>query len=419
MPGGSVIALIDHNMVRTKLLEAAKKTQNITGFLNRDMDSQQVTPVVKTNDANTVNDEIFTVNDVEIRKAVDTITKPNIMTTEDLEKSVKSLTNQGDINGAMTIMLNAYSTLAKAAEMNFENCLNIAETVDNNLIANQETSEELDEEIFKLSKNHSDYIQANENDKLEIKVKADIRHYKTQMIIYLKNDKILANCNGNDCIAITEKIINDQGLSLGRAYITKAIVLSGMKRINNINKFTKYIYVHFSDCFTSERLIMEMIGKNKKSSNKNNPDTIFTQPTSYDVNKIKRICHELQSDKSVSKVFLGDDSIKVTLNKDDPSNQNEKTRKVHVRNFTDLDKLRVNVTAKNHHIPSKIFYNKDYWQKKYPRDGIQKRKASDSIELDDPKKQKRFTNKLALQNDTNKVVCDDTQNSPSTSNSEM
>lgn len=177
------------------------------------MDRQPEMPTVKTND---VNDEVFTVNDVKIAKAVDIITKSIITASKDLESSVKFLTTQGDITAAMTMMLNAYTSLAKAVDTNFENCANIAETVDNNFLACQDTSEELNEEIFKVSKKHSDYVKANENDKLELKVKTDIRHYKTQMIIYLKNDKILSNCNNNDCIAITEKIINEQGLSLGR-----------------------------------------------------------------------------------------------------------------------------------------------------------------------------------------------------------
>ncbi|KAL7035439.1 hypothetical protein ACKWTF_008368 [Chironomus riparius] len=401
-------------MSKNKLIKAAKSTKNIADFLNRDIENQALTQTHQ----NIADEDVFTVDDVQNELTIDIINKPKVISAKDLESSVNSLTNNGDVKSAMSMILKAYTSLAEAVEKNFENCANIAQAVDNTHTACQETSEELNEEIFKVSKKHEEYVDANENDKQQLKLKTDIRHYKTQMIIYLKNDKILNSCNGNDCIALTEKIIKEQGLSLGRAYVAKAIILSGMKRINNFNKFTKYIYVHFSDSFTSERLIMEMISKNKKSSNKSNPDAIFTQPSSYDVNKIKRICHELQSDKAVSKVFIGDDSIKVTLNKADPSDLNEKPKKIHVRNFSDLDKLRANITANNHHIPSRTFYNKDYWQKKYPRDTLSKRKADDSMELDDPKKQKFLSNRSSLQKVNKVITCDDTLNTASTSTSD-
>ena len=413
-------------MHKNKLSKAATSTQKIAGFLNRDIKSQSTTSRDPTGQ------ESFMVDEVKMKNAVDTIGKLEIIPPKELESSVKTLSEKGDVNKAMSMVLKAYTSLAKAVETNFNNCTNIAQVVDENTASFQETSEQLNDEITKVSKNHYEYVEANENDKQEIKLKTDIRHYKTQMIIYLKNDSILANSNENNSISIAEKIIKEQGLSLGKAYITKAVILSGMKRINNINKFTKYIYVHFSDSFTAERLIMEKIARNKQSSNQNNPDAIFTQPSSYDVNKIKRICHELKADKSVSKVFIGDDSIKVTLNKDDPSDMNEKPKKIHIRNFSDLDRLRTNISGKSHHIPSKTFYNKDYWQQKYPRQETkrklndadyptEKRRAPDSAEIEesspnDPKKQRRFLNKSSSHNDINGNTRDDNSNASFASN---
>ncbi|KAL7045863.1 hypothetical protein ACKWTF_002372 [Chironomus riparius] len=217
-----------------------------------------------------------------------------------------------------------------------------------------------------------------------------------------------------------ENIIKEQGLSLRKAYITKAIILSGMKKINKINKFVKYLYVHFSDSFTSERLIAEMTVKNKNSSNVSNPEVIFAQPSSYDISRIKRICHELQSDKSISRVFLGDDSIKVTLNKNNPEDKNEKPRKIHVRNFSDLDKLRKDVVAKNSHVSSRVFYNKNYWDQKYGSNSFknvtyqpEKRKAEDDpdIIIESPnstKKHKRSS--LVTSQQKTKNSNDDSQN---------
>ena len=69
-------------------------------------------------------------------------------------------------------------------------------------------------------------------------------------------------------------------------------------------------------------------------------------------------------DGSVSKVFLGDDAIKVTLNKKNPNDPNEKIKKVHVRNFTDLDKLRKDVKSKNYRVPTRTFYNSEYWKQR-------------------------------------------------------
>ncbi|KAL7011550.1 hypothetical protein ACKWTF_014317 [Chironomus riparius] len=403
-------------MHRNKLLKAAKKTQNIEGFLNRNMSNQKFT------NHDSVNEDSFTVGDMEMERAIDMIRKPKIMPTEEIENSIASITNTNDVKQAMSMMLKAYSSLAKAVETNYTNCGNIAQATDDNLQACQEISDELNDEILRISKIHTEYVEENENDKQQLKLKTDIRYFKSQMMIYLKNDAILNNSNPNDCIPMAEKIIKDNGLSLGRAYITKATILSGMKRINTVNKFTKYIYVHFSDSFTSERLIMEMINKNKKSANMKNPDVIFNQPTSYDINKIKRICHELQSDKSVSRVFLGDDSIKVTLNKSNPADINEKTKKIYVRNFSDLDTLRANVSAKSHNIPSRTFYNKNYWEQKYPANGSnQKRKAADSIEIvecspNDSKKQRCMGNNSRSTKTSNRNSVVDYQNSQSTLN---
>jgi hypothetical protein len=105
-----------------------------------------------------------------------------------------------------------------------------------------------------------------------MKIKSDIRYYKSQMMIYLKNDARLRDVHQESAIAEAETIISEQGLSLQKAYIAKAMVLSGMKRVNNSNRLTKYLYIHFSDSFTAERLMQEMTVKNKNSSNKQSPE---------------------------------------------------------------------------------------------------------------------------------------------------
>lgn len=410
-----------------KLLKASSSSQKISNFLNRDRPSELSTT------QNHTGGNVFTVDDVELKQANKLTKKPEIFDPKELEEAIKSHTETGDVNTAISIVLKAYSSLAKAVETNYNNCSNTAQIVDETTSLFQTTSEQLNDKITRLSKDHHAYVESNENDKQQIILKTDIRHFKYHMIIFLKNDSILANSNDNEAIAIAEKIIKDQGLSLGRAYITKAIILSGMKRINNINRLTNYIYVYFSDGFTSERLMTEMIKKNKQSSNVNNPDIIFTQPSSYDVNKIKRICHELQNDKTVSKVFLGDDSIKVTLNKTDPNDLNERPKKFHVRNFSDLDKLRSNVSAKNNHIPSRTFYNNDYWQNKYPQQenkrkekrklceinfSKEKRRADDSLEINEPspssRKQRRLSDKPP-QKDKSRNTRDDSMNASFTS----
>ncbi|KAL7049585.1 hypothetical protein ACKWTF_003778 [Chironomus riparius] len=283
----------------------------------------------------------------------------------------------------ISVLVNAYSSLSNAVETNFANSSLIAQTLDGNTESFQNITEQLNNKAEDLSRRHQEYVKSNDNDIQQLKVKTDVRYYKSQMIIYLKNDNVLKTAHDNST-AIAEKIINDQGLSLGRAYITKAIILSGMKKINNVNKFTNYLYIHFSDSFTSERLIMEMIKKNKQ--NANSPDVIFSQPTSYDINKLKRICHDLQFDGSVSKVFLGDDSIKVTLNKSNPSDPNEKPKKVHIRNFSNLDKLRKDISSKNCNVPTRTFYNSDYWSQKINTPSSSKRKHVSKVIVNEKRK---------------------------------
>jgi hypothetical protein len=159
-----------------------------------------------------------------------------------------------------------------------------------------------------------------------------------------------------------------------------------------------------------------MIQRNKNLANPKQPDYIFAHPTSYDINKIQNICNELRLDGTVSKVFLGDDSIKVTLNKNNPNDVNELPRKVHVRNFSDVDKLRREVAAKNSEISTRIFYNKDYWARKYPSGG---RKSNDKRKaVDDPqdsptssiKKQRRARPNRNMQCDNKSIDSHDTSN---------
>jgi len=339
-----------------------------------------------TTSNNNINTQTFNVEECNIPEATSSLKKPQIVPPKDLEDSLKPLRGSGNVDEMISLVLNAYSSLAEAVDLNFANCSTIAEIMDENALAAQSANDQLNDDIVEQSKKHQKYVEQNENDKQEMKLKADIRYYKSQMIIYIKNDNMLKTISDTDAAVTAEKIIKEQGLSLRRAYITKAIILSGMKKINKVNKFIKYLYIHLSDSFTSERLIAEMIAKNKNSANHTNPEVIFTQPSSYDINKIKRICHELQSDKSVNKVFLGEDSIKVTLNKNNPDDVNEKPKKIHVRNFSDLDKLRKDVSAKNSHINSRVFYNKDYWNQKYGNDTnaksqTEKRKAEEDLNI--------------------------------------
>lgn len=245
--------------------------------------------------------ESFLVDDSEFANVSDNLTKPNFITQKDLQQSLDSFAESKDVHKMVSVLVNAYSSITKALETNFANSTKIAQTLDENTESFQRITDQLNDKTETLARRHQEYVKSNDNDLQQLKVKTDIRYYKSQMIIYLKNDVILKTAQDNSA-ATAEKIIKDQGLSLGRAYITKAFILSGMKRINNVNKFTNYLYIHFSDSFTSERLIMEMIKKNKQQSN--GPNVIFSQPTSYDINKLKRICHDLQSDGSVSKVFL-------------------------------------------------------------------------------------------------------------------
>lgn len=311
------------------------------------------------------NPQPFDVQECDFQLAKDSIIKPDIISAADLDKSLKTLGENGSIDKKLSFIVNAYNSIVNAVEMNFTNSSKLADVIDENASAAQLADDQLNDDIVELSKDHQKYVESNECDKQEIKLKADIRFYKSQMIIYLKDDNLLKSINDKDAVMTAENIIKEQGLSLNRSYITKAIILSGMKKINNVRKFIKYLYVHFSDSFTSERLISEMIQKNKNSSQRNSPDVIFTQPSSYDINRIKRICIELQSDKSISKVYVGDDSIKVTLNKKNPNDADEKPKKVHVRNYSDLDKLRKDVSAKEAHIATRTFYNKNYWDNKY------------------------------------------------------
>ena len=339
------------------------------------------------------------------------------MTPEELKSTLNSFNQNGDVKKMFSAIVNAYSSLAQSTQINNENCSKVAQALDETAVMLRNSSEHFNNEIMQLSNKHLDYIEKNENDKQEMKIKADIRYYKTQMIIYLQNDDKLRSITNNNATHEANKIISECGLSLGKAYITKSIVLCGMKKINGANKFIKYLYVHFSDAFTSERLIIEMIQRNKNSTNPKQPDYIFANPTSYDINKVKNICNELRIEGSVSKVFLGDDSIKVTLNKKDPNDANEVPKKVHVRNFADVDKLRKDVDAKYNEIPTKIFYNSDYWTRKYPSTGRKtndKRKAVEDPQYDSPtssiKKQRRVQASQNMQVDEESNESYDTSN---------
>jgi len=357
---------------------------------------------VKHADNPTTKSDDFSVDEGEFNKINDNLTKPRIITQNELETSLASMVGSGDVSKMLSVIVNAYGSLAKAIDTNFINCTKIAESMDENADSILKITDQLNDNVENLSRKHHEYVNSNENDKQQLKLKTDIRYYKSQMIIYLKNDDILKSWQDN-CIPIAEKIIKDQGLHLGRAYITKAIVLSGMKKINNNNKLTKYLYIHFSDSFTSERLIMDMIKKNK-NSNSSSPDVIFSQPSSYDIRRLQSICHDLKSESSVSKVFLGDDAIKVTLNKKNDDDPNEKPKKVHVRNFADLDKLRKDVMSKNCNVSTRTYYNSEYWTKKNSNfSNKRRRKAEDEIHSQptssNHKKQKRFLPNRVSTND--------------------
>lgn len=354
----------------------SKQNNKISNYTNNTANLSQISTqstIVNANDP-----AGFEVADTEIKASNEAICKPVLVSPEKLQSQIKSFNGNAEVKQILTSMCDAYSSIAKAVECNHTNVSSVAQNVDENIMTLQNIANEITNDITKVSNRHSEYVEKNENDKLEMNVKNDIRYFKSQMTIFLKNDNRLNKIGINDCSVEAEKIIKEQGLSLQRAYITKAILLSGMKRINNVNKLTKYLYVHFSDSFTAERLITEMISRNKSLGNQ--PNVIFTMPSSYDIQKVKSICNELRTDGFISKVFLGDDSIKVTLNKNDPNDNNEKPRKIYVRNYSDLDKLRKNVSATNHHIPSRTYYNKNWnqnWQTSQKRE---KRKADDSYD---------------------------------------
>lgn len=356
-----------------KTTEHNKNPNKITNYVNKN-----------TNNPSTSTQQIcyeeFSVDDSDVLQVKQSLKQQTTIAPEELNQN-------GDVKKMFSALVNAYSSLAQSAQVNQENCTKVAQALDETSVMLRNSSEHFNDEIMQLSSRHLDYIEKNENDKQEMKIKADIRFFKTQMIIYLHNDDRLKSIMNNNAIHEANKIISECGLSLGKAYITKSIILSGMKKINHVNKFIKYLYVHFSDAFTSERLIMEMIQRNKNSTNPKQPDFIFAHPTSYDINKVKNVCNELRFDKAVSKVFIGDDSIKVTLNKKNPNDPNEIPRKVHVRNFCDVDKLRKDIAAKNSEIPTRIFFNKDYWTRKYSSGGRKsndKRKAVDDPQYDSP-----------------------------------
>lgn len=386
---------------------------------------QKYVNITKNKEVIAEESQTFTVGDSEFSQVSELIRQPKTIDPEELRLSLNSVNENDEVKKFLSNMIDAYSSLSNAITANQTNCSSLARSIDDNSASLLSMSEQLSDEVAAISKNHLDYVEKNENDKQEIKVKMDVRHFKYQMIIYLKSDDNLKSLQYNNTTAFTEKLIQDQGLSLGHAYIAKAVVLSGMKKINQVNKFTRYLYVHFSDAFTAERLISEMISKNKKSTSSKNPDIIFTQPTSYDIRRVKNICHELQNDGTISKVFLGDDAIKVTLNKKDPNDANEKLKKVYIRNFSDLDNLRKNNNAKNSHVPSRSFYNSDYWKNKYAavnsngskRD---KRKAAEELHSDidpiHPKKQRVVVSRAS--GSINKTAVESPNSSFSSANDE-
>jgi len=388
-----------------KAVDSNKNSNKILGYLNKKNATQKNC------------DEEFSVDEGEIVQVNGSLKQQTIKSPEELKASLNSFKQNGDVKEMFSAIVNAYSSLAQSTQVNHENCSKIAQALDETSVMLRNSSEHLNDEILQLSNRHQDYVEKNENDKQEMKIKADVRYYKTQMIIYLKNDERLKSITNNSAAHEASKIISECGLSLGKAYITKSIILSGMKKINNVNRFIKYLYIHFSDAFTSERLIMEMIQNNKKLANPKQPDFIFTQPTSYDINKVKNVCNELRFDGSISKVYLGDDSIKVTLNKKDPNDLKEIPKKVYVRNFSDIDKLRKDVQAKNNEIPTRIFYNKNFWTQKYSsvdKKKSDKRKADDDPLYDSPtsstKKQRRVPARQQMQVDEESNDSYDTSN---------
>jgi hypothetical protein len=388
-----------HNTGKNKSSKAANNKNNnkIVGYLSQ---NQRIPTTTATQ--NNFEDE-FTVEESEMIQVNGSLKQQKIKSPEELKASLDLFKQNGDVKEMFNAIVNAYSSLSQSTQVNYENCTKIAQALDETSVMFRNSSEHLNDEITQLSNRHQDYVEKNENDKQEMNLKNDVRYYKTQMIIYLKNDERLKSITNNEAASVASQIITECGLSLRNAYITKSLVLSGMKKINNVNKFIKYLYVHFSDAFTTERLIIEMIQINKRSANPKQPDYIFSQPTSYDINKIKNVCNELRLDGTVSKVFLGDDSIKITLNKKDPNDVDEIPKKVHVRNFADIDKLRKDIRAKNNEIPTRIFYNKNYWMQKYPVDrkkSNDKRKADEDPHFASPtssnKKQRRVPTKQRM-----------------------
>ena len=187
-----------------------------------------------TTSSDGTNVQTFDVEECDIPHAKDSLKRPQFVTPKELENSLTPLRESGNIDSIISLVLNAYNSLAEAVDANFANCATIAEIVDENAQAAQSANDQLNDDIVEQAKKHQHYVELNENDKQEIKLKTDIRYYKSQMIIYVKNDNMFKTISDTDAAVTAEKIIKDQGLSLRRAYITKAIILSGMKKHSHL-----------------------------------------------------------------------------------------------------------------------------------------------------------------------------------------
>lgn len=304
----------------------------------------------------------ISIEDVEHELIQPKMKKVKLFDEAMIKKSLEEFKNNGDSSKIINTLANACLSLVHAQTQIVDNCHIISASTDKNT---EQTSSLIDQVMDGVSNAQNalcNYIDENENDKLVMKVKMDVRHNKQFLTIHCLDDLHLPNINESNVGLEVEKIFNAYNLDLKKAYITKAYTLTGLKRINNQQKFVKYIMVQFSDNATSERLVSEMIKQNKSNASKN-PKHIFGIPSSYDMRKVFNVCNDLRQKGLIDQVNYGDDSIKVTL----PKLNGEKQKPVHVRGYKDLDKLRLNINDPNSHFPTRTFYNKDYWKDKYAK----------------------------------------------------
>jgi hypothetical protein len=307
-------------------------------------------------------DEAHLVEDCEVKLSKPLLKKAKLFDESRLKTTMDDFKRDKDTTKVLRVLVEACTSLIHAQKITGENCNVISESADQNSTQLQEYIDQVQDNVSCASNDLQNYVVQNEEDKLEIRVKMDTRNSKQFMTIFPKDDSRLSSLNDTNVAREAENIITSKGLSLGKAYIANAFILTGMKKINGQQKFVKYIHCQFNDNATSERLVSEMVKINKSKANET-PDYFFCVPTTYDMRKVMNICNELRNSGLVARTYYAEDSVKVLL----PAVDGAKPKRVFVRNHNDIDKLRDLVKDPNVKTASRVFYNKDYWSQKYSR----------------------------------------------------